>query len=259
MACATELWIPPALLTSILLTVSKLDQPAHSFEAAQIKVDLIVVGSVAVCRNGARLGKGEGFAELVRTPVHLGTSSRLCEGLAKHRLHTSAALELRVCLARCCKSFTTPPLSPPQCSLPHKGGMCSCLLVLQEYGILKWMGAIDDSTLVVTTVRDEQLIDDIPPERMLVHDVPVDIIVTPTQVSPAGIRLILLMDCAQAGPIVTCGEICGDETSWFKCYTVCAAELQRQMGCMGLAALAGRPGLVLIGIGNINTISARSG
>lgn len=95
------------------------------------------------------------------------------------------------------------------------------------------MGAIDDSTLVVTTVRDEQvgggrgrsgvpphcsnnisgctarlhlmglhtlihasghatimhgllpfqvLEEDIPPERMLEHDVPVDIIITPTQV-----------------------------------------------------------------------------
>ncbi|GAB4820621.1 hypothetical protein N2152v2_007667 [Parachlorella kessleri] len=81
----------------------------------KLRVDLIVVGSVAVCRNGVRLGKGEGFAEL-------------------------------------------------------------------EYGILRWMGAIDDSTLVVTTVRDEQIIEDIPPERLLAHDVPVDIIVTPTQV-----------------------------------------------------------------------------
>jgi hypothetical protein len=31
-------------------------------------------------------------------------------------------------------------------------------------------------------VRDEQIIDDLPPEKMLVHDVPVDYIVTPTQV-----------------------------------------------------------------------------
>eukprot|EP00798_Chlamydomonas_sp_ICE-L_P018500 gene18500-24998_t len=58
---------------------------------AKIKVDLIVVGSSAVDVNGARLGKGEGFAEL-------------------------------------------------------------------EYGMLRWMGAIDDNTLVITTVHDCQVI-----------------------------------------------------------------------------------------------------
>lgn len=82
----------------------------------KIKVDLIVIGSVAVDpHTGARLGKGEGFAEL-------------------------------------------------------------------EYGMLRYMGAIDDSTLVVTTVHDKQLVDDIPVEKLLIHDVPVDIICTPTQV-----------------------------------------------------------------------------
>eukprot|EP00667_Euglena_gracilis_P013360 EG_transcript_13775 len=81
------------------------------------RVDLIVVGSVAVARTGARLGKGEGFAEL-------------------------------------------------------------------EYGMLRWMQAVDDATLVVTTVHDSQLVpdDEIPVDRLLEHDVPVDIIVTPTQV-----------------------------------------------------------------------------
>ncbi|CAN6335662.1 unnamed protein product [Urochloa humidicola] len=82
----------------------------------KIKVDLIVIGSVAVDPNsGARLGKGEGFAEL-------------------------------------------------------------------EYGMLRYMGAIDDSTIIVTTVHDTQLVDDIPLEKLQVHDVPVDIICTPTQV-----------------------------------------------------------------------------
>ncbi|CAO2822632.1 unnamed protein product [Amaranthus hypochondriacus] len=81
----------------------------------KIKVDLIVIGSVAVDPNtGARLGKGEGFAEL-------------------------------------------------------------------EYGMLRYMGAIDDNTLVLTTVHDQQLVDDIPTEKLLVHDVPVDIICTPTR------------------------------------------------------------------------------
>mmetsp|Transcript_25105 Transcript_25105/g.65162 ORF Transcript_25105/g.65162 Transcript_25105/m.65162 type:complete len:366 (+) Transcript_25105:233-1330(+) len=55
-----------------------------------------------------------------------------------------------------------------------------------EYGILRWMGAIDDSTLVVTTVHDLQLVDDISEDMMLEHDVPVDIIVTPTQVIRTG-------------------------------------------------------------------------
>ncbi|CAN8234353.1 unnamed protein product [Cochlearia groenlandica] len=82
----------------------------------KIKVDLIVIGSVAVNpQTGARLGKGEGFAEL-------------------------------------------------------------------EYGMLRYMGAIDDSTPVVTTVHDCQLVDDIPLEKLAVHDVPVDIICTPTRV-----------------------------------------------------------------------------
>ncbi|XP_021898691.1 5-formyltetrahydrofolate cyclo-ligase-like protein COG0212 [Carica papaya] len=82
----------------------------------KIKVDLIVIGSVAVDpKTGARLGKGEGFAEL-------------------------------------------------------------------EYGMLRYMEAIDDTTPVVTTVHDCQLVDDIPVEKLLIHDVPVDIICTPSQV-----------------------------------------------------------------------------
>eukprot|EP00929_Paragymnodinium_shiwhaense_P015169 TRINITY_DN12320_c0_g1_i1.p1 TRINITY_DN12320_c0_g1~~TRINITY_DN12320_c0_g1_i1.p1 ORF type:complete len:395 (+),score=110.63 TRINITY_DN12320_c0_g1_i1:92-1276(+) len=83
---------------------------------AQIKVDMVVVGSVAVNpANGARIGKGEGFAEL-------------------------------------------------------------------EYGMLRWMGAIDDDTPVVSCIHDCQLVDDIESDKMLCHDVPVDIICTPTQV-----------------------------------------------------------------------------
>lgn len=80
-------------------------------------VDLVVVGSTAVCPNtGARVGKGEGFAEL-------------------------------------------------------------------EWGILSLQGNLDASkTLVVTTVHDEQIVDDIPAGQLTKHDVPVDIIVTPTRV-----------------------------------------------------------------------------
>uniref|UniRef100_A0A0C9QVL0 TSA: Wollemia nobilis Ref_Wollemi_Transcript_5574_1258 transcribed RNA sequence n=1 Tax=Wollemia nobilis TaxID=56998 RepID=A0A0C9QVL0_9CONI len=83
---------------------------------AKLKVDLIVIGSVAVDpQTGARLGKGEGFAEL-------------------------------------------------------------------EYGMLRYMGAIDDSTLIVTSVHDKQLVNDIPVEKLQIHDVPVDVICTPTQI-----------------------------------------------------------------------------
>mmetsp|Transcript_21384 Transcript_21384/g.42461 ORF Transcript_21384/g.42461 Transcript_21384/m.42461 type:complete len:437 (+) Transcript_21384:182-1492(+) len=87
------------------------------------KVDLIVVGSVAVSPEGGRIGKGEGFAEL-------------------------------------------------------------------EYGILKMLGTISDDTPVVTATDDCQTVDpsELPPtgeDRKRVeffkHDVPVDIICTPTR------------------------------------------------------------------------------
>lgn len=79
-------------------------------------VDLVVVGSTAVCPNtGARVGKGEGFAEL-------------------------------------------------------------------EWGILSLQGNLDASKcLVVTTVHDEQVVEDMPEGQLTKHDVPVDIIVTPTR------------------------------------------------------------------------------
>lgn len=99
------------------------------------KVDLVVVGSTAVCpETGARVGKGEGFAEL-------------------------------------------------------------------EWGILSAQGNLDAATtLVVTTVHDEQIVYDIPAGSLTRHDVPVDIIVTPTKVirvpnrapKPSGIMWDLL-------------------------------------------------------------------
>jgi 5-formyltetrahydrofolate cyclo-ligase len=80
-------------------------------------VDLVVVGSTAVCpKTGARVGKGEGFAEL-------------------------------------------------------------------EWGILSLQGNLDASScLVVTTVHDEQIVDDMDAADLTKHDVPVDIIVTPTRI-----------------------------------------------------------------------------
>lgn len=115
-----------SILESSMLTPSTINEACTSVGVAKygrpigldekIKVDVIVIGSVAVDpKTGARLGKGEGFAEL-------------------------------------------------------------------EYGMLRYMGAIDDSTPVVTSVHDCQIVDDIPVEKLLVHDVPVDIICTPTQV-----------------------------------------------------------------------------
>lgn len=79
-------------------------------------VDLVVVGSTAVCPNtGARVGKGEGFAEL-------------------------------------------------------------------EWGILSLQGNLEaETTLVVTSVHDEQVVD-MPQATLTKHDVPVDVIVTPTKV-----------------------------------------------------------------------------
>ncbi|MGQ4833673.1 MAG: 5-formyltetrahydrofolate cyclo-ligase [Candidatus Asgardarchaeia archaeon] len=75
-------------------------------------IELKVVGSVAVWKDGARLGKGGGFSDI-------------------------------------------------------------------EFGILREFGWIKENIPVVTTVHDLQLYQGIP---MTQHDVPVDIIVTPTQI-----------------------------------------------------------------------------
>ncbi|XP_029281527.1 methenyltetrahydrofolate synthase domain-containing protein isoform X2 [Cottoperca gobio] len=81
---------------------------------AKVKVDLVVVGSVAVSEKGLRIGKGEGFADL-------------------------------------------------------------------EYGMMVAMGAVDESTVVVTIVHDCQVMD-IPEELIESHDLTVDYILTPTRV-----------------------------------------------------------------------------
>lgn len=81
-------------------------------------IDLIVVGSVAVTLDGARVGKGEGYSEL-------------------------------------------------------------------EFAILKETGRITDQVPVATTVHDLQIVPDLPFEAF---DVPVDLIITPTQIirTPGG-------------------------------------------------------------------------
>lgn len=74
----------------------------------------MVLGSVCVSRDGYRLGKGEGFADL-------------------------------------------------------------------EFAMMMRMGAITDDTVVITMVHDCQIVDHLPAELFKEYDVPVDIIVTPTQ------------------------------------------------------------------------------
>uniref|UniRef100_A0A3B5M1E5 Methenyltetrahydrofolate synthase domain-containing protein n=1 Tax=Xiphophorus couchianus TaxID=32473 RepID=A0A3B5M1E5_9TELE len=81
---------------------------------AKVKVDLVVVGSVAVSEKGCRIGKGEGYADL-------------------------------------------------------------------EWAMMASMGAVNDSTVVVTVVHDCQVVD-IPEELMGSHDLTVDYILTPTRV-----------------------------------------------------------------------------
>uniref|UniRef100_A0A3Q3ABB1 Methenyltetrahydrofolate synthase domain-containing protein n=1 Tax=Kryptolebias marmoratus TaxID=37003 RepID=A0A3Q3ABB1_KRYMA len=81
---------------------------------AKVKVDLVVVGSVAVSEKGCRIGKGEGFADL-------------------------------------------------------------------EWAMMASMGAVSESTVVVTVVHDCQVVD-IPDELMGSHDLTVDYILTPSRV-----------------------------------------------------------------------------
>ncbi|KAM3876987.1 methenyltetrahydrofolate synthase domain-containing protein [Diretmus argenteus] len=81
---------------------------------AKVKVELLVVGSVAVSEQGYRIGKGEGYADM-------------------------------------------------------------------EYGMMVSMGAVNESTVVVTVVHDCQVVD-IPEALMESHDLTVDYILTPTRV-----------------------------------------------------------------------------
>ncbi|CAK1541069.1 unnamed protein product [Leptosia nina] len=80
-----------------------------------VSLDLVVMGSVAVSKEGFRIGKGRGYGDL-------------------------------------------------------------------EFGLIMHMKAIKPNTLVVTTVHDCQVFDSLPAELFGPHDVPIDIIVTPTQV-----------------------------------------------------------------------------
>lgn len=50
-----------------------------------------------------------------------------------------------------------------------------------EYAILSKMKAVNENTLIVTTVHDCQVVDEFPDIIFGAHDLPVDVIVTPTQ------------------------------------------------------------------------------
>lgn len=82
----------------------------------------MVLGSVCVSRDGYRLGKGKGFADL-------------------------------------------------------------------EFAMMMRMGAVTQDTIVITTVHDCQVYDSLPPQLFKEYDVPVDIIVTPTQTIVVNPRL----------------------------------------------------------------------
>ena len=84
---------------------------------SKLQIDLVVVASVVCSRNGVRLGKGMGFAEI-------------------------------------------------------------------EWGILVEMGAVTKDTIVATSVHDSQVVaeSDLPVSCLSKHDLPVDIIVTPSKI-----------------------------------------------------------------------------
>lgn len=82
---------------------------------SNIKIDLVILGSVAVSPKGRRIGKGEGYADM-------------------------------------------------------------------EFAMMSTIGAVNSETIVVTVVHDCQVLDSIPDDLFGEHDVPVDIIVTPTRI-----------------------------------------------------------------------------
>ncbi|CAH1156066.1 unnamed protein product [Phaedon cochleariae] len=81
----------------------------------EIKIDLLVLGSVAVSKDGYRIGKGAGYADM-------------------------------------------------------------------EFALFKEMKAINDQVVIVTIVHDSQVFDELPKDIFKEYDVPIDFIITPTQI-----------------------------------------------------------------------------
>lgn len=86
------------------------------------KLDMVVVGSCAVSRQGHRIGKGNGYVDL-------------------------------------------------------------------DVGILTNLGVVNKDTLIVTTVHDVQVYDTLPEHLFQSYDLPLDLIVTPTEVIRVSKRL----------------------------------------------------------------------
>ncbi|XP_059926890.1 methenyltetrahydrofolate synthase domain-containing protein isoform X1 [Gadus macrocephalus] len=110
---------PPEGASKEQLRVCSTSQGVKEFSVpvgldAKVKVDLVVVGSVAVSEKGYRIGKGEGYADM-------------------------------------------------------------------EYGMMVSMGAVTESTVVITIVHDCQVVD-FSEELVEPHDLTVDYILTPTRI-----------------------------------------------------------------------------
>lgn len=106
--------------------IIKLQGDEDTFEEIDIngieKLDIVVVGSCAVSRQGHRIGKGNGYVDL-------------------------------------------------------------------DVGILTYLGVITKDTLIVTTVHDVQVYETLPEELFQSYDLPLDMIVTPTEVIRVSKRL----------------------------------------------------------------------
>jgi 5-formyltetrahydrofolate cyclo-ligase len=176
---------------------AKWGEPVGLSESSLLKVDMVVVGSTAVSRSGARIGKGE-----VGSVRRLASAIVACPAVSfpltpwVSCIHTITAPYSHLPSHHRCAQYTIQHLCAPCVSFvwyfkpinhlkspPHAPNPIQGFAEL-EYGILRWLGAIDDSTPVVTTVHDCQVVgdDELDMSRMLEHDVPVDFIVTPTQV-----------------------------------------------------------------------------
>jgi 5-formyltetrahydrofolate cyclo-ligase len=137
---------------------------------AQYTVDLVVVGSTAVCpTTGARVGKGEGFAELEWGILSLMGNLDASKTLVVTTVHDCQVLHAR----------------PPK----HAHAQWACMRTHAAY-------APDMLHRAMLPSHRPQVVDDIPAGQLTKHDVPVDVIVTPTRVlrvpqrapKPSGVR-----------------------------------------------------------------------
>ncbi|XP_015924436.2 methenyltetrahydrofolate synthase domain-containing protein [Parasteatoda tepidariorum] len=110
---------PPPNASKQILQVCSTSEGVRNYSSriglnSKIKIDIVILGSVAVSPCGRRIGKGEGFADM-------------------------------------------------------------------EFAMMATMGAVNSETVVISTVHDCQVLD-LPDHLFGLHDVPVDIIVTPTRI-----------------------------------------------------------------------------